>query len=91
MAAFDLFLLEARARFRAGLHFPNYQLPERRGKSCDKSFSPCPAALTRSGFASLPNPVNQYRMLPDHFSAYPQPLMKILLAFGVGLAIAALL
>ena len=30
-------------------------------------------------------------MLPDHFSAYPQPLMKILLAFGVGLAIAALL
>lgn len=30
-------------------------------------------------------------MLPDHFAAYPQLLMKILLAFGVGLAIAALL
>lgn len=30
-------------------------------------------------------------MLPDHFAAYPQPLMKILLAFGFGLAIAALL
>lgn len=30
-------------------------------------------------------------MLLDHLSAYPRPLMKILLAFGVGLTIAALL
>jgi len=30
-------------------------------------------------------------MSPDHFSAYPQPLIKILMAFGFGLAIAALL
>ena len=55
-------------------------------------------------FPRLPHPADAIRicipaktgepmshMLPDHLSAYPQPLMKILLAFGFGLAIAALL
>ena len=92
MAAFDFLLLEARARFRAGLHFQNYHRLELRGKSCgQKVFAMSSNAdtiwicvLSKSG-----EPMSI--MLPDHFSAYPQPLMKILLAFGVGLAIAALL